>query len=381
MPEKPERPRSLAHRPANVRFGKHPPARFVDASRLRAGRHNLAIPNLTVCSSSKRLNTRRNFRSLLDGSSYQAAQHFRHTPGLRDAAPWGERRFSVEDLANRADAGFGEMRFKAIEKSPCCRAIIGIDPEPGIDERADQPSPHSALVIGCIASAQIAEVARLVLGLAWRQRAKPDRSDQLSVHRGNNPLPIFPVEDPVIERNREDLVRSEGVVVPILAINDIVQIAARGVPKTTVERIARLVRISCELVSFSASGSCTSRSQSASRRSALYQSALITTALPRRGVTTQSPTFASIQARAKPSAPWVRSPSFGSTLMPKACRRDDAARCPLKSAEGAPRTASLGNARRSGGARERTTTSHRRCGRGTRFCPSGNMFGISPSLT
>src|SRR5271169_2673343 len=154
MPEKPERPRSLAHRPANVRFGKHPPARFVDASRLRAGRHNLAIPNLTVRSSSKPLNTRRNFRSLLDGSSYQVAQHFCHTPGLSDAAPWGERRFSVKDLANRADASFGEMRFKAIEKTPCCRAIIGIDPQPSIDERTDQPSPYRALVIGCIASAQ-----------------------------------------------------------------------------------------------------------------------------------------------------------------------------------------------------------------------------------
>ena len=123
-------------------------------SLLCACRHNLAIPNLTVSSSSKRLNTRRNFRSLLDGSSYQVAQHFCHTPGLSDAAPWGERRFSVKDLANRADASFGEMRFKAIEKTPCCRAIIGIDPQPSIDERTDQPSPYRALVIGCIASAQ-----------------------------------------------------------------------------------------------------------------------------------------------------------------------------------------------------------------------------------
>ena len=38
-----------------------------------------------------------------------------------------------------------------------------------------------------------------------------------------------------------------------------------------------------------------SASQPANNRSALYHSALISTALPRRGVTTQSPTLASIQ--------------------------------------------------------------------------------------
>ena len=38
-----------------------------------------------------------------------------------------------------------------------------------------------------------------------------------------------------------------------------------------------------------------SRSQRSSKRRALYHRALISTALPRRGVTTQSPTLASIQ--------------------------------------------------------------------------------------
>ena len=41
-----------------------------------------------------------------------------------------------------------------------------------------------------------------------------------------------------------------------------------------------------------------SESQLSSKRSALYQRALISTALPRRGVTTQSPTLASIQVSA-----------------------------------------------------------------------------------
>jgi hypothetical protein len=50
------------------------------------------------------------------GALHKAAQHFRDTPSLGNAAAWGERRLSVKDLANRADAGIGEMRFKAVEK-------------------------------------------------------------------------------------------------------------------------------------------------------------------------------------------------------------------------------------------------------------------------
>ena len=63
------------------------------------------------------------------------------------------------------------------------------------------------------------------------------------------------------------------------------------------------------------------------RRSALYQRALISTALPRLGVTTRSPTFASIQVSWYPGAPCTSRPSAGSTRIPKrvprSCRVDD----------------------------------------------------------
>ena len=48
-------------------------------------------------------------------------------------------------------------------------------------------------------------------------------------------------------------------------------------------------------------------------RSALYQSALISTALPCRGVTTQSPTFASIHVNCVPAYPADNNPSAAST--------------------------------------------------------------------
>src|SRR4029077_13403042 len=96
-------------------------------------------------------------------------------PGLGDAAARRERRLGVKNFADRADAGFSEMRLEAVEEKPRHRAIMGVDLEPSIDERADQPSPYRALVIGGIAGTHIAEIARLVLGLARRQRTQPNR--------------------------------------------------------------------------------------------------------------------------------------------------------------------------------------------------------------
>src|ERR1041384_3418898 len=54
-------------------------------------------------------------------------------------------------------------------------------------------------------------------------------------------------------------------------------------------------RLACSRRSSAPLISSSCRSHCSNRQSALYQSALISTALPRRGVTTQSPTFASIQ--------------------------------------------------------------------------------------
>src|SRR5437764_223087 len=100
----------------------------------------------------------------LYGSFFQTAQHFRDAPGLGDAAARRERRLGVKDFADRAEARFSEMRLEAVEEMPRHHAIIGVDLEPRIDERADQPSPYRALVIGGIAGTHIAEIARLVLG-------------------------------------------------------------------------------------------------------------------------------------------------------------------------------------------------------------------------
>src|SRR5215217_6310643 len=99
----------------------------------------------------------------------QAPQDFSHAPGLGDAAAGGEWRLGIEDIVDRADTGLGEVLLEPPQKTAGLLAAVGMNLEPGVDERADQPSPDSALVIGRVAGAQIAEIARLVFGVAGRQ--------------------------------------------------------------------------------------------------------------------------------------------------------------------------------------------------------------------
>src|SRR5207253_2493424 len=71
----------------------------------------------------------------------EAAQHFGDAPGLSDAAARRKGRFGVEDLADRADPGLGEMRLEAGEKTARLFRLVRVDLEPGIDKGADQPGP------------------------------------------------------------------------------------------------------------------------------------------------------------------------------------------------------------------------------------------------
>ena len=168
--------------------------------------------------------------------------------------------------------------------------------EPGVDERADQPGPHRALVIGRVARAQVAVVVRLVVGIARRERAQADRRQQAFAHH---------VAAPAAQRSRDRApdaaARSRT---PGWAGTPDRRRRPRHRPRrrdsrrsayqkrSLNDRCARSARAAQYVAASSPLFAQPSRS---SRRSALYQSALISTALPRRGVTTQSPTLASIQ--------------------------------------------------------------------------------------
>ena len=90
--------------------------------------------------------------------------------------------------------------------------------------------------------------------------------------------------------------RQEAIVRSVfaVAIDHVVKITAVREPEALVEGFVRALRLLLVTLRRGRRRRI-ARSQPASSCSALYQSALISTAFPRRGVTTQSPIFASIQ--------------------------------------------------------------------------------------
>ena len=157
-----------------------------------------------------------------------------------------------------------------------------------VDVRPDQPGPHGALMVSGVARAQVAVVFRLVVGMAGGERAESDGREQALGHHVHHRLPARRVEHREIERDGKHLIRTAGVVIAAgLGVHYIVEVAARLVPEASIERLAgalgdaRRCRARRRCRRFRAS-------HDSSRRRALYQRALISTALPRRGVTTQS---------------------------------------------------------------------------------------------
>jgi Protein of unknown function (DUF1501) len=60
------------------------------------------------------------------GSLNPAAQHFRDAPGLGVAAARCERRFGVEDFADRTDASLVQVRDEAFQAAACARSVVGV---------------------------------------------------------------------------------------------------------------------------------------------------------------------------------------------------------------------------------------------------------------
>jgi hypothetical protein len=71
---------------------------------------------------------------------HPAPQHFGHTPGLRDAATGCKRPFGIEDLADGANTGFAEMRFKAMQEAPGPSIVVWIDLKQGVNKGAYEPA-------------------------------------------------------------------------------------------------------------------------------------------------------------------------------------------------------------------------------------------------
>ena len=183
------------------------------------------------------------------------------------------------------------------DELPRARAIVGIHLQPGIDERTDQPSPNCALMVRGITRAQVAVVARLVIRMAGRERSQPDGCQQALLRdtRRRAPTGTDPARDASERSRATDSAGRPHRRRRLRVSTTSYRYRAFLIPESLVERRAYAFGMLCRVGRVSDPALACHRSQASSSRSALYQSALISTAFPRRGVTTQSSTLASIQ--------------------------------------------------------------------------------------
>src|SRR5688572_5014595 len=98
-----------------------------------------------------------------------AAQGFGDAPGLGDAAAGGVGLAGVEDFADGADARLAEVIDETLQQFASAGEIVGMQLEPGVDVRPDQPAPNRSLMIGGVAGPQIAAVDFFIVGMAGRK--------------------------------------------------------------------------------------------------------------------------------------------------------------------------------------------------------------------
>src|SRR3954451_25489256 len=126
-----------------------------------------------------------------------ATEHLGHAPGLGGAASGEVGGLGVEDLADRADAVLVEVGAEPFEVATGAPQVAGVELEPGVDERPDQPGPDGPLVIGGVAGAEVAVVFRLVVGMAGGERTEADGGEKPLARDRDDRLPARPVEDRV----------------------------------------------------------------------------------------------------------------------------------------------------------------------------------------
>ena len=188
-------------------------------------------------------------------------------------------------------SGKRSRNFRAVAFS------CGMHFQPRIDERSDEPRPDRALVIGAVSGAKVAAVDRFVIRMVRRERTKPDRGKQFALGDVDHRFPARLVQHRMVERDRKQLVRPAGRRRSRCRHPRPRRRKGGRLPRTKTARLndsrvrSRLLRVTLRRIASRHSP----RNQPSSSLSALNQSALSSTAFPRRGVTTQSPIFASIQ--------------------------------------------------------------------------------------
>src|ERR1044071_4733357 len=114
-------------------------------------------------------------------------------------------------------------------------------PEPSFDEGAYQPRPDGPLVICAVAFAHAALVMWRVSGLGRRERAQAERRPEPRLDGGYDLIGSISIDESDRQAaDSEDLIGAERRIDSaglVIAIDDIVQIAALFIPKTRRKRL------------------------------------------------------------------------------------------------------------------------------------------------
>src|ERR1700722_5841743 len=106
------------------------------------------------------------------------------------------------------------MEDKAFKEAPRSRTVFGMNLEPGIHKRSDQPSPDGPLMIGRVPGAQVAIVLRLEIGMIGRKRTQAYGGQQLLFDGIENSRPARLVKDGIVHGNGEKLIGPASRIVP-----------------------------------------------------------------------------------------------------------------------------------------------------------------------
>jgi len=145
-------------------------------------------------------------------------QYLPDAPCLRAASSRSVWRFGVKDLAHATDTAAHQMLSQTHGDGTQLLQPLGVNATPRVDEWADQPWPDSPLVICEVPRAQVTKILRLIIRVTRRQRTQSKWSEQLIVHDVDNRLPVLFVENRMRQRNRKQLIRPDGIVITILAV-------------------------------------------------------------------------------------------------------------------------------------------------------------------
>src|SRR5713226_7358363 len=125
------------------------------------------------------------------------------------------------------------MFRKTLEKFSRGRAIVRMHLQPRVDKRTDQPGPDRALMIRAIARPQITAVNWFVIGIVGRERTESNWSHQSLLRNLDDRLPTLRIQNRMIERNGEELIRPAGRIAIGAAVNvdNVKKVGAFGEPK------------------------------------------------------------------------------------------------------------------------------------------------------